>query len=103
MIFKINRIDKLPTNILKCEYWKKNKLSIEVEDSSKKYLEQQASRLHSEIEIINKILSCGKNVIHTFLKGIKEDHYILRVRIIYYSNKKENEYKGNTHRQEINF
>lgn len=90
------------SEIIKNSNWNKNKLSIEHEDVSLKFLERKASSFHNEVERINETILKGKYVIKTVIKK-KENkkYYKLFTKIKYYGNESKNEHKKNSHRQEI--
>jgi len=82
--------------------WSENgsKLNFTKKDSDLKYLEKYTSDLHNGVYEINKLLTMSKYVISTLITGEK-NNYELSVKIEYYGNKSEHEYKKDSHRQEI--
>jgi hypothetical protein len=88
-------------SILKLDGWKGEELSINYKDFSVKYLEEKASKLHREVEDLNKVMVMSKYIITTVLTGSeKKNKYNLSVKVKY-GTKSEHEHKENSHRQEI--
>lgn len=91
------------TSILKMDQWKGDKLVVNYEDSSLKYLEEKASKFHNDVNTINDSIVIGKYVVHTKITGNKKNTcFKLSVKIKYYSETTNHEHKKNTHRQKIN-
>ena len=89
-------------NILKLDGWNEEGiLSFSKEDSELKELELFVSDLHTSVERINNTLKESEYVIESSITG-KENDYLMLVKIQYYGKKSKDEYKKNSHRQEIN-
>jgi hypothetical protein len=91
-------------SILRLEGWKGSEIALSYKDSELKYLEEKASKLHNEVDDLNKYLVNAdfKYIIDTFITGSEEKKkYKLSVKIKQYV-KSENEHKKDSHRQEIN-
>jgi hypothetical protein len=91
-------------DILNPRNWKGKHLFYQEESASTiKYVDKEASRIHTIVEDLNKVLITGKYVVHTSIVADKsEKHYSLSVEIKYYANKKKHKHKENSHRQEVN-
>lgn len=80
-----------------------NELNTTFEDSDIKYLNQKASKLHTDVEKMNNFIVIGEYTIDTFITGSEsKNHYMLKVKIKYYEPESEHEHKENTHGQKIN-
>ena len=90
-------------DILNPRNWKgKHHFSQEESASTKKYVEKEASKIHTIIKDLNEVLINGKYVAHTLITSDKSDKYhTLKVEIKYYANKKKHKHKKNSHRQEV--
>lgn len=92
------------SEILRLKEWDKKgtKLSVVYYSASTKWLDSKATKMHKEIDEINKSIMEGRYAITTVLSGYKsKEEYKLTVKIKYYENKSEHEHKTNSHRQEI--
>lgn len=89
-------------SILEPSNWKEEKLSVTIRDASLKYLEELATKYHTEVEEINKYLTKSKYVVSTFINGSeKNNDYKLLIKATYYGNKSKHKSKNNSHRQEV--
>lgn len=89
-------------DILREKGWKNSKLSLTYEDSDLKYLEEVASKAHTDIEYINKHVSLGYYCLKTLITGVAKDNdYKLLIKVKYYGDKSRHEHKENTHHQKI--
>lgn len=84
--------------------WKgKHCFNYEESASTKKYVEKEASKIHTIVEDLNEALINCKYVANTLIASDKsEKYYTLKVEIKYYANKKKHKHKKNSHRQEVN-
>ncbi len=91
-------------DILNPKNWKaKHFFSQEESASTIKYVEKEASRIHTIIKKLNDVLVNGKYIVHTsIVSNKKETHYTLTVDIYYYANKKKHKHKENSHKQKVN-
>ena len=89
--------------ILKLDGWKGDQLRYTYIDSCLKCLEDKASKLHNEIDSINKVLAEGIYWIQTSISGSEKEHkFKLKIKVKSYGNRAKHEHKKNTHRQKIN-
>jgi hypothetical protein len=92
-------------SILKLEGWdnKGSELKIKYFSLTKKWLDEKTTKLHNEVDAINKTIIEGKYVIHTVISRTRDkENYQLKVRVKFYTDKSKHEHKKNSHRQKVN-
>ena len=78
-------------------------MSVVLESTSKKWMDDKAASMHNEVESMNSLMKKSKFTIHTVLTVNKrESNYKLRIKVRYFKDKHKHEHKKNSHRQKNN-
>lgn len=92
-------------SILKLEGWNKDgsELKTRFFSITAKWLDEKTTKLHNEVDVINRTMLEGKYVIHTVMSRTRDkENYQLKVRVKFYTDKSKHEHKKNSHRQKVN-
>lgn len=92
-------------DILNQENWGVHQsYSEKISASTLKYVNDEASSIHTIIDNLNQVLLRGKYVVNTSIIGYKSrEHYMLIVKIQFYANKNKYKHKKDSHFQEVHF